>query len=271
MADSGAESVLGHLSRWLDARQTSQDDGRLLERFVLQRDEQAFAELMARHGPLVFGLCRRVLQNVQDAEDVFQATFLVLARKAATIHKPESLSCWLHGVAYRLALKAKAETQRRRFHEREAVSVRNSDEDDLSWREMRGVIDEELQRLPEKQRLPLVLCYLEGLTQDEAARRLNWPRGTLKRRLESGREKLRLRLTQRGISLGTGRLPRYGRVRRRLFSRCSLRSCGHAAPWKSFCIAQRLRLKNCCGRWPRVRPNITSPGKQKPPYAVWMR
>jgi RNA polymerase sigma factor (sigma-70 family) len=204
MADSQTEAVLGQLSRWLGARQTSQEDGRLLERFVLQHDEDAFAELVARHGPLVFGLCRRILGNRHDAEDVFQATFLVLARKAATIHKPESLSCWLHGVAYRLALKAKAETQRRRFHEREAVSVRNSDEDDLSWREMRGVIDEELQRLPEKQRLPLVLCYLEGLTQDEAARQLNWPRGTLKRRLESGREKLRLRLTQRGVTLGAG-------------------------------------------------------------------
>lgn len=204
MADSRTEAVLGQLSRWLDETRTSQDDCRLLERFVAQRDEDAFAELMARHGPLVFGLCRRMLGNVQDAEDVFQATFLVLARKAATIRKPESLSCWLHGVAYRLALKTKNEANRRRLHEQQAVPLPNSVESDLSWGEIRGAIDEELQRLPEKQRLPLVLCYLEGLTQDEAARRLDWPRGTLKRRLETGRERLRVRLTQRGITLGTG-------------------------------------------------------------------
>jgi RNA polymerase sigma factor (sigma-70 family) len=265
------EYVLSQLQRWTSPCAHELSDTVLLERFVHCRDEAAFAALAARHGEMVFGLCRRILGNPHDAEDVFQAAFLVLARKAATIRKPESLACWLHGVAYRLALKAKSEAERRRLHEQRATACHQDDKDDLSWREMRGAIDEELQRLPEKQRQPLILCYLEGLTQDEATRRLNWPRGTLKRRLESGRENLRLRLTQRGISLGTGRLPRYGRVRRRLFSRCSLRSCGHAAPWKSFCIAQRLRLKNCCGRWPRVRPNITSLGKQKPPYAVWMR
>lgn len=203
MADSGAEKVLGHLNRWLNTG-SKEDDAHLLAHFVLHHDEDAFAALVARHGPLVFGLCRRVLRHRQDAEDVFQATFLVLARKAATIRKPESLACWLHGVAYRLALKAKSEVERRRLHEQRAAACHQEDKNDLSWREMRGAIDEELQRLPEKQRQPLILCYLEGLTQDEAAQRLNWPRGTLKRRLESGREKLRLRLTQRGISLGTG-------------------------------------------------------------------
>ena len=203
MANSGAEKVLGHLNRWLNTGRKD-DDAHLLERFVQHRDEDAFAELVARHGPLVFGLCHRILANRHDAEDVFQATFLVLARKAATIRKPESLACWLHGVAYRLALKAKSAAERRRLHEQQAVHPSSSDENDLSWREMRGVIDEELQRLPQKQRLPLVLCYLEGLTQDEAAQQLGWPRGTLKRRLEAGREKLRLRLTQRGVTLGGG-------------------------------------------------------------------
>ena len=204
MGDSRARSVLGHLHRWLGSPATSVDDGRLLERFVHQRDEQAFAELVARHGALVFGLCRRLLGNVQDAEDVFQATFLVLARKAASIRKTESLSSWLHGVAYRLALKARAEIERRRLHEQQAIPPAESAETDWSWREVRGLLDEELQRLPEKQRVPLVLCYLEGLTQDEAARRLGWPRGTLKRRLEAGRERLRIRLTRRGVTLGAG-------------------------------------------------------------------
>jgi RNA polymerase sigma factor (sigma-70 family) len=202
MADSRAGRVLWHLHHWLGSTPTLTDDGILLERFVRQRDEEAFAELVSRHGPLVFGLCRRLLGNVQDAEDVFQAAFLVLARKAATIRKPGALSCFLQGVAYRLALKAKAEASKRRIHERQAASSANSVEPDLSWREVRGLLDEELQRLPEKQRLPLVLCCLEGLTQDEASRRLGWPRGTLKRRLESGRERLRLRLTRRGVSLG---------------------------------------------------------------------
>ncbi|MGH7224547.1 MAG: sigma-70 family RNA polymerase sigma factor, partial [Gemmataceae bacterium] len=204
MGDSRAERVLGHLQHLLASVGTPPDDAPLLDRFVRQRDEAAFAELVARHGPLVFGLCRRLLGNVQDAEDVFQATFLVLARKAATIRKPESLSCWLHGVAYRLAVKARTEAERRRLHERQVVPPIDSAETELSWREVRGLIDEELQRLPEKQRLPLVLCYLEGLTQDEAARRLGWPRGTLKRRLETGRERLRLRLTRRGVTLGAG-------------------------------------------------------------------
>ena len=204
MDDSRSGCVLWHLRRWLDPTAARADNGRLLERFIHQRDEQAFAELVSRHGPLVFGLCRRLLGNVQDAEDVFQATFLVLARKAASIRKPESLSYWLHGVAYRLALKTRTENERRRSHERQAAPRLDYVDTDLPWREVRALLDEELQRLPEKQRLALVLCYLEGLTQDEASRRLGWPRGTLKRRLEAGRERLRLRLTRRGVTLGAG-------------------------------------------------------------------
>ncbi|HTU93448.1 MAG TPA: sigma-70 family RNA polymerase sigma factor, partial [Gemmataceae bacterium] len=204
MGDSRSGRVLWHLHHWLGSTATPADDARLLERFVRQRDEDAFAELVSRHCPLVFGLCRRLLGNVQDAEDVFQATFLVLARKAATIRKPESLSCWLHGVAYRLALKAKTEANKRRIHEHQVPPLRETEAVELSWREVRGLLDEELQRLPEKQRLPLMLCYLEGLTQDEASRRLGWPRDTLKRRLEAGRERLRVCLTQRGVTFGAG-------------------------------------------------------------------
>jgi RNA polymerase sigma factor (sigma-70 family) len=192
------------LHRLLRTRGVPAEDRQLLERFVARRDEDAFAELVARHGPLVYGVCRRVLRDAHDAEDVFQAAFLVLARKAASIRKPESLPCFLHGVAYRLAIKARVEAEKRSIHERQAALPREAEEIDLSWYEVRALIDEELQRLPEKQRLPLVLCYLEGLTQDEAARRLGWPRGTLKRRLEVGRERLRIRLTRRGVTLGAG-------------------------------------------------------------------
>jgi RNA polymerase sigma factor (sigma-70 family) len=204
MADSRSERVLWHLHQGVGTAATSADDGQLLERFVRQHDEQAFAELVARHGPLVLGLCRRLLGNVQNAEDVFQAAFFVLARKAGTIHKPESLSCWLHGVAYRLARQVRAEGERRRLHERKFIPVSEIEDVDLSWREVRSLLDEELQQLPEKLRSPLVLCYLEGLTQDEASRRLGWSRSTLKRRLETGRERLRDRLTRRGVTLGAG-------------------------------------------------------------------
>jgi RNA polymerase sigma factor (sigma-70 family) len=204
MAGSQADSVLRNLHHLLELGSAAPDDRRLLQRFVAQRDQDAFAELVARHGPLVLGLCRRVLRDLHDAEDVFQATFLVLARKAATIRKPESLSCFLHGVAYRLAIKAKAEADKRRRHERRASTSGETEDADLSWREVRGLIDEELQRLPLTLRLPLVLCYLEGQTQDEAARRLGWSRGTLKRRLERGRDRLRIRLTRRGVTLGAG-------------------------------------------------------------------
>ena len=203
MAGPPAKHLLGQLNHLLQAGDAA-DDGQLLERFVRQRDEDAFARLVARHGGLVFGVCRRVLGDRHAAEDVFQATFLVLARRAGSIRKPESLASFLHGVAYRLAIKARGETERRRERERRLPPPVESEEPDLSWREVRTLIDEELQRLPERLRLPLVLCYLEGQTQDEAARRLGWPRGTLKRRLERGRELLRRRLTRRGVTLGSG-------------------------------------------------------------------
>jgi RNA polymerase sigma factor (sigma-70 family) len=206
MADSRSQRVMSHLHRCVGSAATPADDGQLLERFVRHRDEEAFAELVARHGPLVYGLCRRLLGNAQDAEDVFQAAFFVLARKATTIRKRESLSCFLHGVTYRLALKARTQAQRRRIHE-QSLPFREAEETDLPWSEVRALIDEELQRLPQRQRLPLVLCYLEGLTQDEASRRLGWPRGTLKRRLEAGRERLRVRLTRRGVTLGAALFP----------------------------------------------------------------
>ncbi len=196
-----------YLHHLLGSATTPADDGRLLERFAACHDEEAFTELVTRHGPLVYRLCRRVLGNAQDAEDVFQAAFLVLARKAATIRKPESLSCWLHGVAYRLAIKTREDAERRRILERQTAPPGDDARCELSLWELRVLLDEELQHLPEKQRLPLVLCYLESMTQEEAAQRLGWPRGTLKRRLEAGRERLLILLTRRGVTLGASLLP----------------------------------------------------------------
>jgi RNA polymerase sigma factor (sigma-70 family) len=175
-------------------------DRQLLECFVRQHDEVAFEALVQRHGPMVLAVCRRVLGAGQDADDAFQATFLVLVRRAASVGKPELLGNWLYGVAYRVARKLRAQAARRRLHEsaREAVAMPPPDPaDDASWRELRAVLDEELQHLPPKFQAPLVLCYLEGLTNEEAARRLGWPVGSISYRLARARELLRSRLAGR--------------------------------------------------------------------------
>jgi RNA polymerase sigma factor (sigma-70 family) len=178
-------------------------DRELLQRFTAQRDERAFATLFRRHGPMVLRVCRRVLPHGPDAEDVFQATFLVFARKAATLRWHESAAGWLHEVAYRLSRKAKTAAARRWAHETRAAT-RPAEHDPLaevSLREARAVLDDELNRLAERYRAPLVLCYLEGATRDEAAQQLGWSVSTLKRRLERGRELLRVRLERRGLGL----------------------------------------------------------------------
>src|SRR5262249_17481263 len=152
-------------------------------------------------GPLVLGVCRRVLHNWHDAEDAFQATFLTLARKAASISKQDSVGGWLHQVAYNLALKAKAHAATRQARQRQAQNRPPDDPlTELTGRELLAVLDEELQQLPERYRAPLVLCYLEGRTRDEAARQLGWSLGTLKRRLEQARARLRGRLERRGLA-----------------------------------------------------------------------
>jgi RNA polymerase sigma factor (sigma-70 family) len=174
-------------------------DRQLLERFV-QGEESAFAALVQRHGAMVLGVCRRVLQNGHDAEDAFQATFLVLARKAAGGGWQESIGNWLHGVAYRIAMKARAGEIRRRQREQRAA-VDQSKEPDINWSDLRRVLDEELERLPSRYRAPLLLCYLEGKTRDEAAQELGWSAGSVKGRLERGRELLRERLARRGLAL----------------------------------------------------------------------
>jgi RNA polymerase sigma factor (sigma-70 family) len=201
---SGA--VLGHLYKLLATRGADdQSDGQLLGRFVTQQEEDAFATLVQRHGPLVLSVCRRLLAHTQDVEDAFQATFLVLVRKARALDQRGSLAGWLYGVAYRIAIRARAQAARRRAHERQAAHMQTEkavpEPADL---ELRELLDEELSRLPEKYRSPVVLCYLEGKTHAEAARELQWPLGTVRGRVARARDLLRRRLVRRGLALPTG-------------------------------------------------------------------
>jgi RNA polymerase sigma factor (sigma-70 family) len=202
MAKSAVDMLLRQL-RALASGQAAEGgaDQHLLERFARQRDEAAFAAFLERHGTMVLGVCRRALHDDHLAEDVFQATFLVLARNASRIRKRTSLGSWLHGVAVRLARKARAETARaRRGDARPAPEPPPGPAAEATWREVRQILDEELQRLPDCYCLPLVLCYLEGRTRDEAAAALGWTPGRLKGLLERGRERLRRRLIRRGLA-----------------------------------------------------------------------
>ncbi len=206
MANRSLGSVVGHLRQVLGAPMADdQTDGQLLERFLARHDEAAFAALVRRHGPLVLGLCRRLLGNAHDAEDAFQATFLVLIRKARTLDRRGSVAGWLYGVAYRVAVRARAQAGRRRSRERQAPPMRTTETaPDPAGPEPRQALDEELSRLPEKYRAPLVLCYLEGKTHREAAQLLGWPLGTVRGRVARARDLLRRRLTRRGLALPAG-------------------------------------------------------------------
>jgi RNA polymerase sigma factor (sigma-70 family) len=182
-------------------------DRQLLERFVRNGDEDAFGALVRRHGPMVFGVCRRFLTAPQDAEDAFQATFLVLIRRAGSISRRDLLGNWLYGVARCTALRAHADVARRHARERQgAEHVAVETDRDPIWRDLGPVLDDELRRLPKKYRMPVILCYLEGLTFTEAARQLSWPAGTVSGRLARAREILRRRLTRRGVTLSSAAL-----------------------------------------------------------------
>jgi RNA polymerase sigma factor (sigma-70 family) len=179
----------------------SLSDRHLIDAFAKAGDESAFTELVRRHGSLVLGVCRRILGNVQDSEDAFQAVFLVLAKKASAISWSDSIKNWLHGVACRVAMKARGQVLRRKQKEYEAGQQPAATGQASACTELRAVLDEELEQLPDKYRSVLILCYLEGKTRDEAAEQLGWSMGSVKGCLERGREQLRDRLTRRGLAL----------------------------------------------------------------------
>ncbi len=175
-------------------------DQELLNHFRSERDEAAFHALLRRHGSMVLDVCRNVLGNEADAEDAFQATFLILAQKAGAIRNQSSVGSWLHGVAYRTALKARAGSAKRQKHEARLPSQPSAGaSDDLTWREVQQVLHAELNSVAECYRAPLVLCYLEGKTQVEAAKALGVSAATVNKRLEQGRARLRVRLVRRGL------------------------------------------------------------------------
>lgn len=181
------------------------DDAGLLELFALRRDEAAFEILIRRHGAMVLGVCRRLLRGPEDVEDAFQATFLVLAEKAGSIRDGGRLGPWLFGVARKVSIQARRRLGRRfePIGDRE-LAVVSSQEDRLIAQEAVSALDDELARLPLALRDPLVLCYLEGLTHEEAAERLRWPVGTVRSRMARGRERLRGRLFRRGVGPPAG-------------------------------------------------------------------
>jgi RNA polymerase sigma factor (sigma-70 family) len=182
-------------------------DGQLLDSFLTQRDHDAFAALVRRHGPMVWGVCRRLLTNYHDAEDAFQAVFLVLVRKAATVEPREMVANWLYGVAYRTALKARSVAAKRKKREKQVVEMPESAVADLEvWHDLQPLLDQELNCLPDKYRAPMVLCDLEGKTRKEAARQLGWPEGTVAGRLATARKFLAKRLARRDTTLSGGAL-----------------------------------------------------------------
>jgi RNA polymerase sigma factor (sigma-70 family) len=202
------EGVIRHLRRV--ARQgdvVPVGDAELLERFIARRDEAAFALLVHRHGPMVLGVCRRVLRDAMDAEDAFQATFLVLVRKAPSIVPRSQLAPWLHGVAHKTALKAKAMNRRRRVKEREAGAAQARNAPATTWDPLLEILDGELSALPEKYRAPILLCDLEGLSYKEAAARLGCPPGTLSGRLTRARALLARRVSRRCPPVTAAALP----------------------------------------------------------------
>jgi RNA polymerase sigma factor (sigma-70 family) len=208
MANSKTTEVIQYLRRAVLLRDGSgMTDGQLLDCFLTQRDDAAFAALVRRHGPMVWGVCRRVLPNYHDAEDAFQATFLVLVRKAAAVEPKEMVANWLYGVAHQTALKARSVAARRKERERQVVEMPEPAlEEPEVWHDLQPLLDQELSRLPDKYRVPIVLCDLERKTRKEAARQLGWPEGTVAGRLATARKMLARRLARRGVALSGGTL-----------------------------------------------------------------
>jgi RNA polymerase sigma factor (sigma-70 family) len=207
MVKQATETLVRLMWAEASASRSAVNDRELLRRFADTGDQRAFAALVQRHAGMVFGVCRRALVIAQDAEDACQATFLVLARKAKGGRWQSSVANWLYATARGVARNARVAAQRRAERERRAaVSEAAQPVDQMTGRELLAALDEELDRLPPRYREPLVLCYLEGLTRDEAAARLGVPVGTVKIQLERGRKRLRDALTVRGCALGAGLL-----------------------------------------------------------------
>jgi RNA polymerase sigma factor (sigma-70 family) len=207
MGTGRLKKVLGHLRQaLLPPDGGGLTDGQLLARFVAGREEAAFAALVRRHGPMVLGVCRRILGHAHDAEDAFQATFLVLARKAGSVVKREALASFLYGVAYRTALRAKQRAVRRRATERQVEDMPHPEVAPPEAQDWRPVLDRELERLPEKYRVAVILCDLEGKTRREAARQRGLSEGTLSSHLTRARRLLARRLARQGVTLSGGAL-----------------------------------------------------------------
>jgi RNA polymerase sigma factor (sigma-70 family) len=203
---SSSDNLIRYIRRLaVHAEQPEAADKALLDRFIANRDERAFTVLVERHAALVLQVCWRILENTHDAQDAFQATFLVLARKAATVHPPEALPAWLHGVARRVALKTRSARLRHRRAERPLTATTVDSRPDplaeLATRDFLAIVDEEVRRLAEVYRLPVILCCLEGRSIEEAAQQLGWTAGSVKGRLERGRARLHERLVRRGLTL----------------------------------------------------------------------
>jgi RNA polymerase sigma factor (sigma-70 family) len=208
MVTGQAGGVLRQLHRLLGTGGLDElNDGQLLQQFVARGDEAAFAALVRRHGPMVLGVCRRLLRGGADADDAFQATFLVLFRRARALDRRASLAGYLYTVAYHVALRARAASARRRSQERQVVDMPRAEcRAEEVWRDLQPVLDDELNRLPDKYRELVLLCYVEGKTNEEAGRLLRLPTGTVKSRLARARELLKGRLSRRGITLTAGLL-----------------------------------------------------------------
>src|SRR5262245_53677630 len=199
-------TVLRRLCKMAVPAEGDSTDDQLLRR-CLWKDREALESLVRRHGPLVWRVCRRVLPQPDQAEDAFQAPFLVLATRAGSIRKPASLASWLHGAAYRIASRIRAEQRHLAAHGEPREPVASPDPaQEAAWRELGRLLEDEVAALPEHLRLPILLCYWEGKTNEEAARQLGWPCGTVKTRLGQARRRLHERLLRRGVTLPAGLL-----------------------------------------------------------------
>jgi RNA polymerase sigma factor (sigma-70 family) len=202
MATAQLDTLIRHMKTLAAGEGTSpRTDGQLLDDFLTADDESAFAELVTRHGSMVLRVCRRVLRHEQDAEDAFQASFLILAQYAGAVRKRESVASWLHGVAYRTAMKAKRSAARRRNHESRLKEQKPTQVLSPTWDDVQTVLDEEIRRLPETFRSAFVLCVLEGKSLRDAGVELECKEGTVSSRLVRARERLRRQLARRGIEL----------------------------------------------------------------------